>query len=94
MYFFNCDIVNYNRPHIVVLVDFTQHTKHNEGASRNEINNINKEDAKFRSRLIAHTDWVQYCISKDYLNPGYLNLIQDLPHNDQPTPDSAPSFSG
>ena len=48
----------------------------------------------FRSREISHTDWVQLCIAEDYLKPGNLCLSQDLPHQDHPTPDSAPSFSG
>ena len=48
----------------------------------------------FRSRARAHTDWVQWCIAEDYLNPGDLSLSQDLTHNNMPTPDSDISFIG
>ena len=46
------------------------------------------------TREIAHTDWVKKFIAKDSLNPGVLYLIHDLPHQDQPNPDSALYFNG
>ena len=69
-------------------------TKHYQGAYRNEINNCNAEDAKFRSREIDNTGWLQQCIAKDYMKPGNLYLISDIPHHDQQTPDRALSFIG
>ena len=48
----------------------------------------------FRSRVITHTDWSQYCIANKCLKLGDLYLSHDLPYHDQLTPDSAPSFSG
>ena len=48
----------------------------------------------FSSRAITHTDWLQYCIEKDYLKPGNLCLSQDIPHHDHPTPDSVLYIGG
>ena len=36
----------------------------------------------FRDREIAHTDWVEQCITVFYLKPGNLCLSQDLPYQD------------
>ena len=58
------------------------------------MNDRNTEDTTFRSREISHTEWLQYIISKDYLKPGNLCLIQDIHHHDQITPESDLSFSG
>ena len=48
----------------------------------------------FRSRAIANTNWVQYCIAEDWLDSVNLFLIQYLPHHDKPTHNSAPCYSG
>ena len=84
------DVTHYPLP--VVVTDITQQTKTYQGASRNEIKNLNTEDATFRSREITHTDWVHSCIAKDYLKTGDLYMNHNLPHHDHPTPDSAPYF--
>ena len=94
MYHENIEIVRYNRPLVVVVIDFTQHTKHYQGDSQNEINDKNTEDTVFRSREISHTDCVQYCIYENYQKPGNLCLSQDLPHHDQLNPNIIPYFSG
>ena len=59
MYHENIEIVKYNRPLVVVVIDGTQHTKYYQVDSQNEINDQNTEDNMFRSREIAHTYWVQ-----------------------------------
>ena len=59
MYCEDCDIVNYNRPLIVVVIDSTKQTKHYQSASQNDIIGRHIEVETFRQREISHTDWVQ-----------------------------------
>ena len=47
----------------------------------------------FRFRAVTHTDWLQYFVAKDSLNPSNLYLIQDLSHHNQMINDSAPFLS-
>ena len=59
MYREDQDIVNYNCPILVVVIDITQQTNPYQGDSWNEIKDKNIEYTTFKSREISHTDWVQ-----------------------------------
>ena len=48
----------------------------------------------FRPRSIVNTGWLQKFISKDYLKPGNLYLIRDIPHHDHPALNMDTYFSG